>query len=506
MSRVILSLFYAFVFVAGAPPRLLGQARENDNVATVLAVQNALYQGRQHLLKNEAKQAVEVLEAKLPYINGNKDYLSTLRDAYWAWLKELQRDGKDDKIPQVLARLKLLDPTAKLEGYSPVTASQPPATPAPEQRRARAQADDDPFQQKPLADRTGGRDLVRQAEQAYREERDADAARLFQEAFAKDPDSLGPSNREHWAYCRIHLVVARLNQIPGGDRTALAALETEVRQAQALAGDQSKLNKFGQTVLDRIREQGGGALPASAPRSPDGAAWVSAESANFRVLHLQSADAANRLLAQAEQARVAIFEKWFGPANSDWNPKCEIYLHASAADYSRATKGYAQSHGHSTIEIREGRVARRRLDLVADNTGLATSALPRELTHVVLADLFPNPLLPRWADEAMAILAEPRPYVETYLKSLPKVRKESRLFAVGQLITMAEFPDSASITTFYVQSVSLTDMLVSLRGPKAFAIFLQDARRYGWEKALDRNYAIRGFSDLQTRWQRHVAE
>jgi hypothetical protein len=47
-------------------------------------------------------------------------------------------------------------------------------------------------------------------------------------------------------------------------------------------------------------------------------------------------------------------------------------------------------------------------------------------------------------------------------------------------------------------------MLVSLRGPKAFAIFLQDSRRYGWEKALDRSYDIRGFKELQTRWQRHA--
>ena len=42
-------------------------------------------------------------------------------------------------------------------------------------------------------------------------------------------------------------------------------------------------------------------------------------------------------------------------------------------------------------------------------------------------------------------------------------------------------------------------------GEKAFAVYLQDARRYGYEKALARNYQIKSFQDLQDRWQRHTA-
>jgi len=147
-------------------------------------------------------------------------------------------------------------------------------------------------------------------------------------------------------------------------------------------------------------------------------------------------------------------------------------------------------------------VVGRRIDLVADNPNLLCAAVPRELTHVVLADVFSAPLLPRWADEAMAILAEPRPNVERYLRTVDRYRRDNQLLAVGQLMTATDFPDAAAITPFYVQSVSLVDMLVNERGSRAFAIFLQDARRYGYEKALERNYQIRGFADLQQRWQR----
>ncbi len=146
----------------------------------------------------------------------------------------------------------------------------------------------------------------------------------------------------------------------------------------------------------------------------------------------------------------------------------------------------------------------RRIDLAGDNPNLLNAALPREVTHVVLADIFPNPLLPRWADEAMAILAEPRANVERYLQALPRCRREGGLVAVGQLLTATDFPDAAGITGFYVESISLVDMLVNERGAKAFAIFLQDARRYGYEKALERNYQIHGFAELQERWLRHA--
>ncbi len=36
-----------------------------------------------------------------------------------------------------------------------------------------------------------------------------------------------------------------------------------------------------------------------------------------------------------------------------------------------------------------------------------TAILPHEVTHVVLADLFTTQQIPRWADEGIAVLAEP---------------------------------------------------------------------------------------------------
>ena len=470
-------------------PALAAERDDADKaIARALEVQNALSQGRQHLARSEAKQAVAVLEAKLPYIDGNRNYLAALREAYQAYAKELQRTQQTAEIERVMARLRLLDPSAKLDG---IAATAAPAKQNPD-LKARAQADDnDPFQQTPLANKEPGPELARQAEVAFQQERYADAEKLFERASAADASSVRLV-RGDWAYCILHRCNIRLQQ-PSLDGAAREAIERDIRVALAMAVREPKLQDFGNQLLQRLRASGGAAATDS---------WSVTELANFRLFHHQSNELAERVLKQAEKSRLDAVGKWFGGEPSAWTARCDIYLHANSGEYVRAVKGLPQAHGHSTIETKEGKVVGRRIDLVADNPNLLCAAVPRELTHVVLADVFSAPLLPRWADEAMAILAEPRPNVERYLHTVDRYRRDNQLFAVGQLMTAADFPDAAAITPFYVQSVSLVDMLVNERGSRAFAIFLQDARRYGYEKALERNYQIRGFADLQQRWQR----
>src|SRR2546425_6792460 len=85
-----LPLVCASAFVAADPA---GAPAANDptdkTVTTVLAVQSALQEGREHLLHGEHRAAVSVLECQLPYINGNKVYLKALEDAYRGYIKEL---------------------------------------------------------------------------------------------------------------------------------------------------------------------------------------------------------------------------------------------------------------------------------------------------------------------------------------------------------------------------------------------------------------------------------
>jgi tetratricopeptide (TPR) repeat protein len=465
-----------------------GAQKPADPVATQLAVQAALQQGRAYLNKGQPSAAIEVLEAQLPFINGNSDYLGTLRDAYSAQIRELQLNKHDDQIPPIAEKLRLLQ-----RGHKPDHLPLPPLDPPP--AKARAQAD--PFDQQPLLDAGDARDLARRGDAAFAQGKYAEAARLFEQAHKKDSAVLGARTAD-WAYCRMVAVVERFKAEKGDDATALGALEREMTDAIALAAAKPELAAYGQTVLDRIRQRQG-IMPVSAVES---GGWVLAQSANFRLFHHQAAAQAQAVLQSFEKARAAAYQKWFGGAAADWTLRCDVYLHSTAADYTRATGKDARWMGYSSFEVVNRKVTKRRIDLVGDNPELLTAALPREATHVVLIDQFPDPMLPRWADEAMSILAEPRENVQRYLRALPRLAREHKLFPVGQLLLLREFPDAVAITAFYAQGVSLVDMLVAEKGPQTFTLFLQSAQRYGFERALKDSYGLKSFAALQDHWQR----
>src|SRR5260370_3450074 len=103
--------------------------------------------------------------------------------------------------------------------------------------------------------------------------------------------------------------------------------------------------------------------------------------------------------------------------------------------------------------------------------------LRHEGTHVVLAGRFPA-ALPRWADEGMAVLSEPRDRIERHLRNLPMHAEQRQLFHVGQLMMFnKEYPDPQLIAPFYAQSVSLVEYLSRLRGPQGFPHFMPDGMR-----------------------------
>ena len=79
----------ALLCLAAAP----GEDRESV-LRTQLAVQNALQQGLDNLQRGNYQAAVFVLEAQVPYINGNRAYLNALRDAYRGYIEELHRANR----------------------------------------------------------------------------------------------------------------------------------------------------------------------------------------------------------------------------------------------------------------------------------------------------------------------------------------------------------------------------------------------------------------------------
>ena len=150
-----------------------------------------------------------------------------------------------------------------------------------------------------------------------------------------------------------------------------------------------------------------------------------------------------------------------------------------------------------------GRIVSRQVHLRADHPNVAGAVLPHEVTHVVLADLFPHKPLPRWADEGLAVLAEPQAERLHRAQDLVEPLQTGRLFRVEQLVAL-DGPEGADWPLYYAQSVSLTRFFLAQGTTAQFIAFLQAAERGSFEAELHRHYKIPGTADLHKLWLAHA--
>lgn len=241
--------------------------------------------------------------------------------------------------------------------------------------------------------------------------------------------------------------------------------------------------------------------PAVSTRG-DSENWRTRETPNFTIFHSEAhADLADQVARAAEATREAVTRRWAGsPPARPWSPKCEVYLYPTAAVFAQVTGQSAESPGFSTMEADGGKVVGRRVRLRADHPTLVAAVLPHEVTHVILADLFPVQQVPRWADEGIAVLSEPTPEQEKRVADLNPALEGGRIFSIESLM-VRDYPEGQYWALYYAQSVSLTRFLVSQGTHAQLIDFLQRSQASGDPQAeLKRVYKIDGYAELQSRW------
>jgi tetratricopeptide (TPR) repeat protein len=504
--------FAGALFTALWLPSARGAAPDDDTdqaIAATLAVQIALQQGREHMLNGRHKAAIDVLEAQVARINGNREYLRVLRDAYRAYIQELRASKRDADARAYIRRLEILDPPSKSDmpkaaiiGVKAVASEEPKSD-----RVVRAEKGDDPFREENFR-RRNAQSLIDQAEKDYAAKRFDAALKAYDQAYQADPAALTEC-QERWAYCKLSRVFLQLKN-PPANGLAYADLHEEVRAAMNLARANPQFLDFAKDLLAQIderrncrpvaKETGTESAVRHLNKTPDG--WQVAETANFRILHNQSRETAEEVARVAERTRAEMQKKWFGESGETWRPLCEIHLYATAQEYAKLTRESATSPGHSTIRCEGTRVTSRQIHLHCDDPNLLAAVLPHEATHVVLAGQFGDKPLPRWADEGMAVLTEPREMVDRYLGRVPEFARERQLFPLRELLQQEDWPDVRRITPFYAQSVSVVGFLSEKNGPQTFTRFVREGRRVGYEKALQQVYGYKDFNELEQDWRK----
>jgi hypothetical protein len=411
---------------------------------------------------------------------------------------------------------------------------------------------EEPAPAAPVAPRPTAADVLREADTAYLAERYLEA----KEAYARlaKAGQLPDERKIHWAYCRSVDVVRRIKAGPK-TREEWASIDREIVEIKTLspkywyaeylrnrAADLSRgsaRTAKGQVVRgampesdnspSSIRDMTRKAPPVAAPppvgrlgkpgdialarvstETPqeisnhvDSGQWQVKETANFTIYHADPA-LAEQVARAAEATRDAIVRRWTGsPPSKTWSPRCEVYIYPTAAIFAQVTGQPATSPGFSTMESNGVAISGRRIKLRADHPEIIACVLPHEVTHVILADLFPTQQIPRWADEGIAVLSEPAAEQEKRLADLDAVLDGGKIFAVDHLM-VRDYPEGPHWGLYYAQSVSLTRYLVDQGKPGQFIEFLQGSQRRGVEPELKRVYKIDGYADLQKRWLAHA--
>ena len=231
---------------------------------------------------------------------------------------------------------------------------------------------------------------------------------------------------------------------------------------------------------------------------PNQAGTLVADSDNFEVrCHAGSCDA--QLVAQrCEEWREHLCRKWLGDADAaDWSPRCTVVVHARRETYLSAVgSGAIRSFGSSWIDIQNRKVAVRRIDLLIDAQG-RIAALGHELTHVVIADAFPDKPPPSWAGEGMALLADSETKRAAHARDAAAAHAVRRSFRCAELLALDGYPTADRIPAFYGQSAALVAALTEVAEPRLFVDFLLAAETKGYDQALRETYDIAGVSELE---------
>lgn len=241
-------------------------------------------------------------------------------------------------------------------------------------------------------------------------------------------------------------------------------------------------------------------------RSYTAGGWNVIETNSFRFCSHGRLALTAKTLRAAEDLREQLFARWSGKSSEQnaWRPKCDIILHGTAAAYLRSVPGGEQTLGSSLIDVEGDTVVGRRIDIRADQRGWFDAALGHELTHIVLADLFPGSRVPAWADEGMAVLADPSGKQDGHLRDLRTAQLQRNSFRLVELLALDGYPQSDRHAAFYGQSASLVQYLVERGTPEQFVRFVRSGAASGYEQALRDTYRINGVADLEHRWRQHV--
>jgi hypothetical protein len=198
---------------------------------------------------------------------------------------------------------------------------------------------------------------------------------------------------------------------------------------------------------------------------------------------------AQQFAQTAEKHRRELAVEWLGKAMPDWSQPCVITVQVGP---------HLGAGGATSFVFDRGEVFGWRMTIQGSAQRILDSVLPHEITHMIFASHFRQPL-PRWADEGGATSVEHPSERMKQRTMLAHFLRNGRGIAFSRMFAMKEYP--SDIMPLYAQGYSLAEFLIHKRGRRAYVDFLGDGLKAGdWSGAIRRHYGIADAGALQDTW------
>lgn len=181
-----------------------------------------------------------------------------------------------------------------------------------------------------------------------------------------------------------------------------------------------------------------------------------------------------------------------------WDNRVKIYLYPTQEDYQKATGEPGWSTGMAHYNKKE-------IHTFISSDGFLDGLLPHEITHLIFRDFVGfKGQIPLWMDEGVAQWQEPEKRALSRKVSF-YLLTQGRHWPLQDLMS-ADLSklSQEEIHFFYMQSVTVVDLLVRVYGAGAFTVFCRELRDgKTLEEALRAAYPgkIASLSELEAKWR-----
>ncbi|RMF92641.1 MAG: hypothetical protein D6741_14690, partial [Planctomycetota bacterium] len=225
--------------------------------------------------------------------------------------------------------------------------------------------------------------------------------------------------------------------------------------------------------------------------------WCTGASYATRNFVVESPDPqfARQMAEAAEQYRRDLAVLWLGHELPNWSSPCPI----TVKDGPNLGAG-----GATTFVFDKGEVFGWQMTIQGSRERLLDSVLPHEITHMIFASHFRQPL-PRWADEGGATCVEHISERQKHRTMLVRFLQTRRGIPFNHMFAMEEYPQD--IMPLYAQGYSLAEYLIKQRGHRHYVAFLEAGlKNDDWNAAVRDYYGYPSLGDLQLKWVDWVAQ